>query len=430
MELSDKQNEYILNANARWNFKVGAVRSGKSYVDTAYIVPARLREVAKQPGLAVILGVSRDTIERNVLEPMREIYTQALVSHINNKNQAFICGEWVYCLGAEKVSQVAKIQGSSIKYCYGDEVAKWNKEIFEMLKSRLDKPYSCFDGSLNPEGPNHWLKKFLDQKDLDKYIQHYIIDDNPYLPPDYVDNLKKEYAGTVYYDRYILGKWALAEGLIYPMYQNALVEELPTDDVYEYCISVDYGTMNAFAMLLWERHMDGVWYASRRYYYSGRDTGVQKTDMEYLKDMETTLFDLIEGVRNTNLEIKKADGLGPVLGLQSMKLPVIIDPSAASFIALLKKTEWAKVIPADNNVLDGIRETASVMYQGKIKVLASITEWKKEIEGYIWDTGKDGSPLPEDKPIKVNDHLMDAMRYFVKTKKLAKVRRDGGSLFY
>ena len=224
MDLSPKQNEYIVSANARWNFKVGAVRSGKSYVDTAYIVPSRLREIVGKPGLAVILGVSRDTIERNVLEPMREIYTSTLVSHINGKNQAYVCGEWVYCLGAEKVSQVAKIQGSSIKYCYGDEVAKWNQEIFEMLKSRLDKPYSCFDGSLNPEGPNHWLKKFLDQENLDKYIQHYTIDDNPFLPIDYVENLKKEYAGTVYYDRYILGKWALAEGLIYPMYQNAIIE--------------------------------------------------------------------------------------------------------------------------------------------------------------------------------------------------------------
>ena len=412
MELSYKQNEYILNANARWNFKVGAVRSGKSYVDTAYIVPSRLRAVAGKQGLAVILGVSRDTIERNVLEPMREIYTSTLVSHINNKNQAFICGEWVYCLGAEKVSQVAKIQGSSIKYCYGDEVAKWNKEIFEMLKSRLDKSYSCFDGSLNPEGPNHWLKKFLDQEGLDQYIQHYIIDDNPYLPPDYVENLKKEYAGTVYYDRYILGKWALAEGLIYPMYQNAIVDKAPNDEVFEYCISIDYGTMNAFAMALWERHSDGIWYATRRYYYSGRDTGVQKTDTEYLHDIETVLFDIITAIRNTNEKIRQ-------------KLPTIIDPSAASFIALLQKTDWAKVIPADNAVLDGIRDTASAMYNNKIKILASIPEFKKEAEGYVWDEKED-----EDKPVKINDHLMDAIRYFVKTKKIMKVRREGGSLFY
>lgn len=412
MELSFKQNEYILNSNARWNFKVGAVRSGKSYVDTAYIVPSRIRAVAGKQGLTVILGVSRDTIERNVLEPMREIYTSSLVSHINNKNQAFICGEWVYCLGAEKVSQVAKIQGSSIKYCYGDEVAKWNKEIFEMLKSRLDKPYSCFDGSLNPEGPNHWLKKFLDQEGLDRYIQHYIIDDNPYLPPDYVENLKKEYAGTVYYDRYILGKWALAEGLIYPMYANAIVDEVPNDEVFEYCISMDYGTMNAFAMLLWERHSDGIWYATRRYYYSGRDTGVQKTDTEYLRDIETVLFDIISAIRNTDEKIRQ-------------KLQAIIDPSAASFIALLKKSDWAKVIPAKNAVLDGIRDTASAMYNNKIKILSSIPEFKKEAEGYVWDEKED-----EDKPIKINDHLMDAVRYFVETKRIMKIKREGGSLFY
>lgn len=425
MELSDKQNEYILNATARWNFKVGAVRSGKSYVDTAFMIPARIREVAKQPGLAVILGVSRDTIERNVLEPMREIYTSTLVSHINGKNQAFICGEWVYCLGAEKVSQVAKIQGSSIKYCYGDEVAKWNREIFEMLKSRLDKEYSCFDGSLNPEGPNHWLKKFLDQEGLDKYIQHYVIDDNPYLPANYVDSLKKEYAGTVYYDRYILGKWALAEGLIYPMYQNAIVDQVPDDDVLEYAISMDYGTMNAFAMMLWERHMDGVWYGTRRYYYSGRDTGVQKTDLEYLADIEMVLADIIEAIRKTNAAVDEQ-------GYKSagIKLKTIIDPSAASFIALLRKTDWAKVIKADNDVLDGIHDTASAIYRGRIKILSSIEEYRKEAEGYVWDTGKNGEPLSEDRPIKINDHLMDAIRYFVKTMKLAKVRREATSLFY
>lgn len=418
MELSSKQNEYICNANSRWNFKVGAVRSGKSYVDTAYIIPSRLRAVAGKQGLSVILGVSRDTIERNVLEPMREIYTSTLVSHINNKNQAYICGEWVYCLGAEKVSQVAKIQGSSIKYCYGDEVAKWNKEIFEMLKSRLDKPYSCFDGSLNPEGPNHWLKKFLDNEGLDQYIQHYIIDDNPFLPVDYVDNLKREYTGTVYYDRYILGKWALAEGLIYPMYANAIVDEVPDDEVLEYCVSMDYGTMNAFAMLLWERHSDGIWYATRGYYYSGRDTGVQKTDLEYLTDIEKILSDIVTAIRNTNSDLTDSY-------IGSLKLPVIIDPSAASFIALLKKTDWAKVISADNAVLDGIRDTASCIYNNKIKILSSIPEWKKEVEGYVWDEKE-----TEDKPIKVNDHFMDATRYFVKTKKLAKVRRETKSLFY
>ena len=179
MQLSSKQNEYILNATHRWNIKSGAVRSGKSFVDTAYMVPFRIRNVSGKPGLNVILGVSKESIERNVLQPMRELYTSQIVGMINNRNVARICGEDVYCLGAEKVSQVAKIQGSSIKYCYGDEIAKWNKEVFQMLKSRLDKPYSCFDGSCNPEHPTHWLKEFLDNPDLDIYLQRYKIFDNP-----------------------------------------------------------------------------------------------------------------------------------------------------------------------------------------------------------------------------------------------------------
>lgn len=215
MHLSKKQNEYIVNSCHRWNIKSGAVRSGKSYVDTAFIIPFRIRERAGKPGINVILGVSRDSIERNVLQPMREIYGIDLIGLINNKNIARVCGEDVYCLGAEKVSQVAKIQGASIKYCYGDEIAKWNKEVFAMLKSRLDKQYSCFDGACNPEHPTHWLKEFLDSDNIDLYLQHYTIFDNPYLPPEFVENLCKEYEGTVYYDRLILGMWKRAEGAIY-----------------------------------------------------------------------------------------------------------------------------------------------------------------------------------------------------------------------
>ena len=117
LRLSEKQNEYILKSNARWNLKIGAVRSGKSFVDIAYMILSRLRAVKDEPGINLILGVSRETIERNVLEPMREIYTNAIVGTINARNVAYIAGVPVYCLGAEKVSQVAKIQGESVKYC-------------------------------------------------------------------------------------------------------------------------------------------------------------------------------------------------------------------------------------------------------------------------------------------------------------------------
>lgn len=219
IRLSPKQIEYTKNATHRWNIKSGAVRSGKSFVDTANVIPERIIERLGLPGLVVILGVSRETVERNVLRPMREIFGNRIGSIKPSTNTAILFGQEVYCLGAEKVSQVAKIQGSSIKYCYGDEIAKWNKSFFEMLKSRLDKPYSCFDGACNPEHPTHWLKEFLDS-DADIYLQHYELFDNLHLPQAYVENLCKEYEGTVLYDRLILGLWKRAEGAIYRRYAD------------------------------------------------------------------------------------------------------------------------------------------------------------------------------------------------------------------
>ena len=399
MQFSPKQNEFIRNAVHRYNFKIGAVRSGKSYVDIAYEVPARLRAVKSENGLNVILGVSKETIERNVLQPMREIYTGEIVGTINSRNMAIICGVPVYCLGAEKITQVSKIQGSSIKYCYGDEIARWNKEVFAMLQSRLDKPFSKFDGACNPEYPGHWLKEFIDRKDIDIYVQKYTIFDNPFLEKAFVDNLCKEYQGTVYYKRYILGEWALAEGLIYPMYEKAK-EDAPNTPVEGYCMSIDYGTRNAFAAMLWELHK-GTWYATRGYYYSGRDLGVSKTDDEYLQDLNA----MIEDIAGT--------------------IPVIIDPSAASFITLLRKQDHRyKVRAADNNVMDGLRETAVAIQRDLIKVSPSLKEWWKEVDGYVWDDDS-----VEDRAIKVNDHYMDSTRYFVKTMHITRIHREYQSLF-
>ena len=392
--LSQKQNEYIRNASARFNLKIGAVRSGKSYVDIVHTIPARIMQVRGEGGLNLIMGVSKETIERNVLRPMREVYTDEIVGTINNRNIAMVCGEPVYCLGAEKVSQVSKIQGSSVKYCYGDEIAKWNPEVFAMLQSRLDKPYSCLDGACNPEHPGHWLKKFIDRDDIDLYVQRYKIFDNPFLPPEFVDNLCEEYAGTVYYGRYIEGEWTLAEGLIYPMYMDAYGEPPEGVQATEYDISIDYGTQNAFAALLWGK-FGRTWYAVDEYYYSGRDTGIQKTDEEYADDLDKWLADYFGRVPDD--------------------LRTIIDPSAASFITLLqKKGGRYRVRKADNNVADGIRETARCLKNGLVKITAACKDLRRELQGYVWDDS-DG----EDKPKKVNDHACDALRYKVKTTRIA-----------
>lgn len=251
---SPKQDEFIRNATHRYNLKVGARRCGKTYLDNLWTIPTRILERAGLDGLYVILGVSKGTIERNVLQPLRQIYGRNMVGTINSNNIAKLFGEEVYCLGAEKISQVSKIQGTSIKYCYGDEVAKWNQEVFIMLQGSLDKPYSMFDGALNPENQSHWLKKdFLDkveEKGLDVYVQHYTIFDNPFLSKEFVDNLCKEYENTIFYDRLILGLWKNAEGIIYRQFADNPSQFIKDEAKDEYgnninfmiiSIGIDYG---------------------------------------------------------------------------------------------------------------------------------------------------------------------------------------------
>lgn len=247
MITTEKQKEFIRNATHRYNLKIGARRCGKTYLDILFTIPNRLLERKKLDGLNVIFGVSKGTIERNVLQPLREIYGKDLIGFINSQNIANLFGQEVYCLGTEKISQVSKIQGTSIKYAYGDEMAKWNKEVFIMIQGSLDKPYSCLDGALNPENKNHWLKKdFLDvikEKGLDVYTQYYTIFDNPFLPKDFVENLCKEYQGTVYYNRLILGQWCDAEGLIFQQIANNYQRFITTTIQYNSIISIgiDWG---------------------------------------------------------------------------------------------------------------------------------------------------------------------------------------------
>ena len=218
-DFTAKQKEYIRNANKRWNIKSGATRSGKTYLDRVYTIPQRIRERRDKEGLSIILGVTKSTIERNILQPMRSFYTPKLVGPISSDNTCHLFGETVYCLGAEKISQQSKIRGASFKYVYGDEMAEWNEQVFNLLKTRLDQPYSCFDGTCNPKGPKHWVKKFIDSNpNNDVYYQPYTIFDNPTLDAGVVKSLCAEFQGTVDYQRYILGRWVAAEGACFPAY--------------------------------------------------------------------------------------------------------------------------------------------------------------------------------------------------------------------
>ena len=193
MSFSPKQQEFLQNCNHRWNIKTGATRSGKTFLDYT-VIPKRILK-CRGEGLIVLLGNTKGTLERNILEPMRAIWSPALVGQIGSNNTVQIFGKKCHALGADKISQVSKLQGAAFEYCYGDEITTWHEDVFQMLKSRLSCPNSHFDGTCNPGNPQHWFKKFLDS-DADIYRQAYTIDDNPFLAPEFVENLKREYAGA------------------------------------------------------------------------------------------------------------------------------------------------------------------------------------------------------------------------------------------
>lgn len=242
MNLTKKQAEFWAEPYHRYYIKHGATRTGKTYLDY-YMIPRRIRERTGKDGLTVILGNTKGTLQRNVIEPMQKIWGSNNVSSIRTDNTSTMFGETVHCLGADNKKHVDRVRGMSIKYAYGDEVATWNEDVFAMLKSRLDKEYSCFDGTCNPEHPDHWLKKFIDG-DADVFSQNYQLDDNEFLPHDVAENIRREYAGTVYYDRFVLGKWVRAQGTIYSLFASNPKKYLinGTDADFDFIqVGVDFG---------------------------------------------------------------------------------------------------------------------------------------------------------------------------------------------
>lgn len=388
MPLTEKQIEYLQSCSHRWNVKTGATGSGKSFLDFTVTIPKRI-VAARGEGLLVLLGNTRGTLERNILEPMRQ-WWPGQVGIIRSDNTVELFGKKVYALGADNKKHVARIQGATFEYVYGDEVTTWSQEVFEMLKSRLRCEHSHFDGTCNPDNPEHWFRKFLDS-DADIYQQSYVIDDGV-LPPKVVKELKKEYSGTVYYDRYILGLWCQAGGLIYKFGAENIVDIVP--DGGEYYISCDYGTLNPFSAGLWcwdGKHATRI----REYYYSGRTEQASKTDEEYYTELE------------------KLAGNFPVRS-------VIVDPSAASFIEVIRRHKRFRVQKAVNDVIPGIATTARYLQDGTIKVSRGCKDAIREFGLYRWD-----EKASEDKPIKENDHAMDDIRYFAMTILRHKVRKAG-----
>lgn len=366
------------NQLKRINLLEGSVSSGKTWISLVlWAFWVKTMPIDKQ---YMMCAKSLTTLKRNCLVLLQELIGESNFTFSISAKEGELFGRKILLEGANDARSESKIRGLTLQGAYCDELTQFPQDFFVMLLSRLRLPQAKLIATTNPDSPSHWLKTdYIDrQEQLDFLDMRFLIDDNTTLPADYVENLKLEYTG-VFYERFINGFWVLAEGLIYPMYRDALCKS-PDSYAEKYMMSIDYGTQNAFAAILWGLY-NGVWIAVDCYYYSGREKGIQKTDDEYGKDLEAFF--------ENNLPATYP------------KIKTIIDPSAASFIALLAKSKHFKPLRANNDVLDGIRETATAMQLGRIKISENLLPVIKEFEGYVWDD-KSG----DDKPVKVNDHCL------------------------
>lgn len=294
---------------------------------------------------------------------------------------------YFYIFGGKDESSQDLIQGITLAGVFFDEVALMPESFVNQATGRCSVDGSKFWFNCNPDGPYHWFKtNWIDKVDEKKLLYlHFTMDDNLSLSERIKERYRSMYTG-VFYKRYILGLWTVAEGIIYDMFDTAkhVVSKIVDTLTNKYYVSCDYGTQNATVFLLWQKSITGVWYCVKEYYYSGRDESKQKTDVEYAND----LIDFLDG--------------------KHVKA-VIVDPSAASFIAELKK-RGIHVNKAKNDVKNGIRVVGNALNLGKIYFSDKCINTIMEFSSYIWDIK--AAERGEDKPIKQHDHAMDAVRYF------------------
>lgn len=216
---SEKQKKVLRNADKRWNILYGATRSGKTKVSFSLALK-HIREHYDDNILFV--GKTLNTIDRNVFDEMRKDFGAAHIGDIVGNREITIFGKRCHVVGANDERAITKIQGMGIGYAYCDELTTYPENFFQMLKSRLDAKNACCDATCNPESPSHFVKQFIDKPEVagTVYAEHFDIYDNPFLPPEFVSSLENEYRGTIYFDKWILGNWVKAEGLVFPLFKR------------------------------------------------------------------------------------------------------------------------------------------------------------------------------------------------------------------
>ena len=368
----------------------GAVRSGKTLCMSISFF-AWAFSAFHQERFA-LCGKTIGSLRRNVLDPVFPLLRDSgfrwqdrvsknciEMEYLGRKNQFFL-------FGGRDEGSAGLIQGLTLAGVFFDEAALMPRSFIEQALARCSRPASRFWFNCNPEGPSHWLYQewILKANEKNACRLHFTMEDNPGLSDAIRKRYQSLYTGQ-FYERYVLGNWVQARGLVYPGFDPLLHVADPPDHLSNFTVSCDYGTINPTSMGLWGLAPDGVWFRVAEYYYDARKEGAPRTDEEHYRQLCSLAGDR---------EVSR----------------IIIDPSAASFIACIRREGRFHPVPAHNQVLDGIRKVASALQARRIRFAPCCTDSIREFAQYVWDDSS-GS----DRPKKEFDHAMDDIRYFVAT---------------
>lgn len=402
--ISPKQQKILAFPYSKYDALIcdGAVRSGKTSIMMWAFVRWAMENFSGQR--FGVCGRTVDSCTKNIIVPFTAM-SLAKESYIIRWRRGDKVMEvrrgavtnYFEVFGGKDESSYTLIQGRTLAGVLLDEVVLMPRSFVEQALTRCSVDGAKLWFSCNPGSPQHWfyLEWIKRHKERNALYLHFEMTDNPGLSEKTLERYQNMFTG-VFYDRYIRGLWVLAEGLVYDFGEENIVDDVPESG--EYYISCDYGTLNPFSAGLW--CWDGKTATRiREYYYSGREEHRNKTDEEYYTELEKLVGEL------------------PAIS-------VIVDPSAASFIEVIKRHGKFKVRKAVNDVLPGIATTARYLRSGALKIHRSCKDAIREFGLYRWD-----EKSTEDRPIKENDHAMDDTRYFAMTVLRRKVRDDNGEKY-
>lgn len=412
---------------------VGSIRSGKTFI-SIFMFKKALKEIIQNEynGDVVLIGKTERTVLRNLIYPMMDMFGTANIKYTKNSGEVEIFGRRCYVISAADESSEEKLRGLTVILALGDEVTTWPENFYNQLLGRMSEENSRAILTTNPDSPFHWLKvNFIDRSigycddPIDMKCYQFSLKDNLHLSAKYIARITKEYVG-VFFRRFILGEWCMAEGRIYDMFNeevhvfpNDLVKDWP--EIIEYWVSCDYGTGSVTVFCLYGRDAARNNYIMDEFYYDSRTLYIQKTDLEFVQCMETFIKEYNEIVQAEVADEKLRNKL---IIANPHRLTIYCDPTASSFIRQLFNSGFIYVKKAINDVLDGIRSVSTAFSNRKLFIHRRCTEGCKELPNYVWD--EKAQLRGEDKPLKTNDHFSDAMRYgfysrYYKRKKASKL---------